>query len=70
MALAEKIKKFLSEKIRINAEKTKRFQNENKNKISSMEMLILSSLKHENLQNEKKIACCIVSEKKKKKEKS
>ena len=32
-----------------------------------MEMLILSNLKHENLQNEKKIACCVVNEKKKKK---
>ena len=30
---------------------------------------MLSSLKHENLQNEKKIACCVVNEKKKKKKK-
>ena len=32
-----------------------------------MKMLILLSLTHENLQNEKKIACCVVNEKKKKK---
>ena len=31
---------------------------------------MLSSLKHENLQNEKKTAFCVVNEKSKKKEKS
>ena len=41
-----------------------------KKKALSIEMLLLSSLKHGNLQNEKKIACCVVSEKKKKKEKN
>ena len=34
-----------------------------------MEMLMRSSLKHENLQNEKKTACCVVNVKKKEKKK-